>query len=177
VTSYISNRPVMAPRGHSVGISRESIVVSVVTLMFVSACSGRFGATVDSVRTASTEEVRSASAETAGREKISLEGILLKHDGSLSPNSDPILDSAAEILRNKPNMRYYVETYCSGNARNLGLHVSRSRAAAVTAYLEADGISVNRLIPRECAMTDVAAAADTDPDRVKRHRVELIQID
>ena len=167
----------MAPREYPSGISRESIVVSVVTLMFISACSGGFGAAVDSVRTASSGKVRTASAETAGSEKISLEGILLKRDGSLSPNSNPILDSAAEILRNEPNMRYYVETYCGGNARNLGLHVSQSRATAVTAYLEAHGISANRLIPRECAMTNVAAAADAHPDGTTNHRVELIQID
>jgi OmpA family len=160
VTSYISNGPAMAPREYPVGISRESIVVL-----------------VDSVRTASSGKVKSASAETAGSEKISLEGILLKRDGSLSPNSNPILDSAAEILRNERNMRYYVETYCGGNARNLGLHVSQSRASAVTAYLEAHGISANCLIPRECAMTNVAAAADTHPDMTTNHRVELIQID
>lgn len=171
----------MAPREYPVGISRESIVVSVVTLMFISACSGGFGSVVDSVRTASSGKVRTASAETAGSEKISLEGILLKRDGSLSPNSYPILDSAAEILRDKPNMRYYVDTYCGGrnrgSARNLGLQVPQSRATAATAYLEAQGISTNRLIPRECAMTDDAVAADTHRDRTTNHKVELVQID
>jgi outer membrane protein OmpA-like peptidoglycan-associated protein len=99
-------------------------------------------------------------------------------DGSLSPNSAPILDSAAEILRNKPKTKYYVETYCGQSAGNLGaLRLSQSRATAVTTYLEAHGLPASRLIPRECGMTDVAAAPDIHHDRTTNHRVELIQID
>jgi hypothetical protein len=92
-------------------ISLERIFAAVLMLMFISACTGGFGAAVDSDRMASSEKARSASAESTGSEKISLEGIQLKRDSSLSPDSAPILDSVAEIRRNKPNTKYYVKTY------------------------------------------------------------------
>jgi len=163
-------------------ISLEKILAAVLMLMFISACSRGFGAAVDSDRAASSEKARSASAETMGSEKISLEGIRLKRDGSLSPDSAPILDAAAEILRNKPTSKYYVETYCGGSARKLSsqIRLSQARAAAVTAYLEAYGISSNRLIVHGCHTVDVVAS-----NRTKRalhgstanHRVELVQVD
>jgi hypothetical protein len=177
MTRYISNRPAMTTRTQFTVLSFEGIAVLVIMSMFISVCGG-YETAVDS---AVSDKARSVSSGTAPREKISLEGIRLKSGGSLSPNSAPILDSAAEILRNKPNTtRYYVETYCARNAGDSArLRSSRSRATAVTTYLEARGISSNRLIPRECGIVDVAANNSTSHvlHGTANHTIELIQID
>jgi hypothetical protein len=101
VTQYIFYGPAVTPRECPSVVSRESIAILVIMLL-ISACSRGLGIALDSIRTESGEKARSVSAAPAGREKISLEGVLLRPDGSLSPNSAPIIDSAAEILHDKP---------------------------------------------------------------------------
>ena len=76
-----------------------------------SACRRGFGTGADSVQTTLCGGASSTSVKTAPRGKILLEGVRFKRDGSgLRPNSQPILDSAVELL--KSHQMVYVDTYC-----------------------------------------------------------------
>src|SRR5713101_5381587 len=93
------------------GIARPASLTSasfggIAVLLFlggsISACSRGFGTGADSVQTTLGGGASSTSAKTAPREKILLEGVRFKPDGSgLRPNAQPILDSAVELLASK----------------------------------------------------------------------------
>src|SRR5258708_19547025 len=100
----------------------------------ISACSRGFGTEADSVQTTLGGAASSTSAKTAPREKILLEGVRFKPDGSgLRPNAQPILDSAVELLKGRPDMKVYVETYCdpTGGER-FRLSAAQQRTAALS---------------------------------------------
>jgi hypothetical protein len=142
-------------------------------------CSRGSRAPANSVRTSLSRGTGPVSAETRPSKKILLEGILLKADGSLYPNSAAILDSAVEILQTQPNAKFHVET-CGGTtgANRPNLRLSQWRADAVTAYLEEHGIPSSRLIPRGCGATRIVATNNTNNTTdAQNRRVELVQID
>jgi len=79
--------------------------------------------------------VNVTSAKTAPREKILLEGVRFKPDGSgIRANAQPILDSAVELLRLHRDTKVYVDAYCDPTGgKRLNLRVSQQRAAIVSA--------------------------------------------
>ncbi len=142
----------------------------------ISACSTRFGTSADSVQTTLGGGGSPTSAMTAPREKILLEGVQFKPDGSgLRPNAQPILDSAVEILKSHPAMKVYVDTYCDPTGgRRLNLRLSHQRAAIVSAYLEDHGIASDRLIARGFGATHFIARNETADGRSQNRRIELL---
>ena len=121
----------------------------------------------------------STSAKTAPHEKILLEGVRFKPDGSgLRPNAQPILDSALELLESHPDMKVYVDTYCDPTGgKRLNFRLSQQRAAIVSAYLEDHGIASDRLIARGFGATHFIARNDTADGRAQNRRIELILIE
>ena len=145
----------------------------------ISACGSGFGTGADSVQTTLGGGASATSAETAPREKILLEGVRFKPDGSgLRPNSQPILDSAVELLKSHPDMKVYVDTYCDPTGgKRLNLRLSQQRAAIVSAYLEDHGIASDRLIARGFGATNFIARNDTAAGRAQNRRIELTLIE
>jgi outer membrane protein OmpA-like peptidoglycan-associated protein len=154
------------------------IVILLFLVGSVSACSRGFGTGADSVQTTLRGD-GSTSAKTAPREKILLEGVRFKPDGSgLRPNAQPILDSAVELLESHPDMKVYVDTYCDPTGgKRLNFRLSQQRAAIVSAYLEGHGIASDRLIARGFGATHFIARNDTADGRAQNRRIELILIE
>jgi outer membrane protein OmpA-like peptidoglycan-associated protein len=145
----------------------------------ISACSRTLGTSADSVQTTLGGGASSSATQTAPREKIVLENVRVKPDGSgLRPNSKPILDSAVELLKSHPDMKVFVDTYCdSTGGTQLNLRLSQQRAAMVSAYLEDHGIASNRLIARGFGATQFIASNETADGRAQNRRIELLLIE
>ena len=145
----------------------------------ISGCSRGFGTGADSVQTTLGGGVNVTSAKTAPREKILLEGVRFKPDGSgIRANAQPILDSAVELLKSRPDMKVYVDTYCDPTGgKRLNLRLSQQRAAIVSAYLEDHGIASHRLIARGFGSTHFIARNETADGRAQNRRIELMLIE
>src|SRR5208282_1558964 len=108
-------------------------------------------------------------------EKVDLRGVQFRPDGSIRSDSKPILDSAIELLKTKPNATVYVDAYCdlTGGAR-LNQHLSDERAAAVATYLETHGITADHIVPRGFGASHFVASNTTAADRSQNRRIELV---
>ena len=154
------------------------IAVLLLLVGSMSACSRAFGTGADSVQTTYAGGPSFTSAETAPREKILLEGVQFRAAGSgLRPNTQPILDSAVEILKGHPEMKVYVDTYCDPTGgKRLNLRLSHQRAAIVSTYFEDHGIAPDRLIARGFSATHFIAGNETAEGRAQNRRIELLLI-
>jgi outer membrane protein OmpA-like peptidoglycan-associated protein len=114
-----------------------------------------------------------AAAPMRQVETVRLEGLRF-HDGSASLRSDsrPILDAAAQILKNQPSELVYVDAYCA-RPRSLRANVrlARHRAQNVKAYLATQGVPAKRMIARGFEET----VNDVNSPMHENSRVELIQ--
>jgi outer membrane protein OmpA-like peptidoglycan-associated protein len=128
---------------------------------------------------ASAEAARMSAARRDPIEKVTLEGVEFNPDGSaIRPESKPILDSAAAMLKREPAKKVYVDSYCNPiGGKRTNLLVSEQRAAAVTAYLERKGISRERLTARGFGATDFVASNRTADGRAQNRRIELVLSD
>ena len=93
----------------------------------------------------------------------------------IRPDAMPILDEAADILKQHPNVNIDVNGYCDaigGVAYNLRL--SQRRADAVVGYLESKGIAGGRLTPHGYGKTDFIATNANAEGRAQNRRVELV---
>lgn len=94
----------------------------------------------------------------------------------LKPDSKPALDQVAQFLKDDPAMKIHVV----GHTDNVGgletnLTLSRARAASVVAALVKQyGVSAGRLNPAGVGPLAPVAPNDSDEDRAKNRRVELI---
>jgi OOP family OmpA-OmpF porin len=111
----------------------------------------------------------------AGR--ISLYGIHFDHDKDvLRPESKPVLDEIARLLRDKPQLRLEIV----GHTDNRGtapynMNLSQRRAASVVdALTGAYGIAAERLTSSGAGLTLPVAPNDTEEGRAKNRRVELV---
>jgi len=159
--------------------SFRGIAVVIFLVGSISACSRTLGTSANFVQTTSGGGASTSVTQTAPREKIVLEGVRFKPDGSgLRPNSQPILDSAVELLKSHPDMKVYVDTYCDPTGgTQLNLRLSQQRAAMVSAYLEDHGIASNRLIARGFGATQFIASNETADGRAQNRRIELLLIE
>jgi outer membrane protein OmpA-like peptidoglycan-associated protein len=141
--------------------------------LLLTACS-RGAATKPSAQVASAGSMPQNSRNRAA-DKILLNGLQFNPDGSeIRPTSDPILDSAADILKRQPHTIVYVDSYCDPTGgRQLNRELSGDRAIAVATYLERKGIASDRLIARGFGATDFVASNATADGREQNRRVEL----
>ncbi|MGH7988174.1 MAG: OmpA family protein [Candidatus Binataceae bacterium] len=111
-------------------------------------------------------------------QRIILRGVHFNFDKAIiRPVDKPVLDEAAQVLKQHPDMTVNVDGYCDaigGYAYNLKL--SRRRADAVTRYLEGQGVQSNRLIPRGYGKTHFVATNSTAEGRAQNRRVELVPV-
>jgi outer membrane protein OmpA-like peptidoglycan-associated protein len=170
------NRPEIGGRISLVPAPFGGIAILLLLVGSLSGCS--FGTEADSLQTTLGSGAGSTSAKTA-REKIVLEGVRFKPDGSgLRPDSQPILDSAVQLVKSHPGTKVYVDTYCDPTGgKRLNLRLSQQRAAIVSAYLEDHGIASDRLVARAFGATHFIARNETADGRAQNRRIELTLIE
>jgi len=159
-----------------ISLSR-SAVLGAITMILVplSACQQTRDANVQTSQVGSGTEPTIA---TQSGERIRLEGVRYKADGvSIRPASKPILDAAAEILKSDPEKKVYVDAYTDPiGGKEANLRLSQQRAENVKAYLETQGISSDRMIPRGFGAENFVASNDTPETRKQNRRVELVPL-
>jgi hypothetical protein len=108
-------------------------------------------------------------------EKLVLRGVHFDFNKSrIRPGDAAILDEAADILKQHPNVTSYDDGYCDAiGSEEYNLKLSQRRAEAVARYLEDKGIPESRIIPRGFGKTNFVAPNDTDEGRAQNRRVEL----
>jgi OmpA-OmpF porin, OOP family len=140
-------------------------------LLHVSACS-RDIRPVEPLNT-SQAVVAVPSDETV--QKVDLRGVEFQHDGSIKSASDPVLDSALDMLKDKPGATIYVDAYCDpSGGEKLNEHLSKERAAAVASYLEKHGIPADHIVARGLGATNFVASNATHSGREQNRRIELV---
>jgi len=116
-----------------------------------------------------------SSLDTQGR--VDLPGIFFDSaTARLQASSDPALDAAAGLLRQRPSLALEVVGHTDnqgGEAFNLDL--SRQRAAAVVNALVSRGIDASRLGARGVGLTQPVADNATETGRARNRRVELVR--
>ena len=140
-------------------------------LLQVSACS-RDIRPVEPLNT-SQAVVTTSSDEVV--QKVDLRGVEFKHDGSIKAGSDPVLDSAVDMLKDMPGATIYVDAYCdpTGGAK-LNERLSKERAAAVASYLQTHGIPADHIVARGLGATNFVASNSTPSGREQNRRIELL---
>jgi outer membrane protein OmpA-like peptidoglycan-associated protein len=145
--------------------------LGVMFFIYASACSK----TVQRIEPLPTAQTVEAPGPHQAIEKVDLRGVEFRRDGSISKDSDPILDSAVEMLKNKPSSTIYVDSYCDATGgKNLNLRLSDERAAAVASYLEQHGIPADRIVSRGFGASEFVASNATKSGRAQNRRIELV---
>jgi len=120
----------------------------------------------------STEVVGAAQGSN---EKVVLRGLQFRPDGSIGPNSKPVLDSAVNVLKGRPNTRVYVNAYCDPKGgRRLNQRLSDERAAVVASYLEEHGVPADHIVPRGFGANHFVTNNTTASGRSQNRRIELV---
>jgi OOP family OmpA-OmpF porin len=110
------------------------------------------------------------------KQKIVLRGVHFDFDkAAIRPDARPILDEAARILNDNPNLNVLVE----GNTDNIGtkaynMRLSQRRADAVKSYLVSRGVSASRLTTEGFGFDKPVASNSTAEGRAQNRRVELV---
>jgi outer membrane protein OmpA-like peptidoglycan-associated protein len=147
------------------------LTLGAIAILFIP-LSGCLQGREDSVRAAQVGD--GPHERILAQEKVQLEGLRFKPDGgTLRRNSRAVLDAAAEILRSEPDKKVYVDAYCDqANSKIVNLRLAQQRAETVKAYLEAQGISSDRMIARGFGAEQ--ASNDSPHIRKQNSTVELI---
>lgn len=108
--------------------------------------------------------------------KLVLRGVHFDFDKyNLRPEAKPILDEAAKILNENPELSVEVQGYTDSigtDAYNLAL--SDRRANTVKDYLVSQGVAASRLTVEGFGEADPVATNDTEEGRAQNRRVELV---
>ena len=140
--------------------------------IYVSACSKTVQRIEPLAPAAQTAEMRGPSQVI---EKVNLRGVEFRRDGSIGTDSDPILDSAVEMLKNKPSSTIYVDSYCDATGgKKVNLQLSDQRATAVASYLEQHGIPADHIVSRGFGASHFVASNATTSGRAQNRRIELV---
>ncbi len=94
---------------------------------------------------------------------------------NIRADAAPILDEAADILKQHPNVTVDVNGYCDAiGSVAYNLKLSQRRANAVLDYLETRGVPGDRLVPHGYGKTNYVASNATAEGRAQNRRVELV---
>ena len=107
--------------------------------------------------------------------KIVLRGVHFDFDKSdIRPDSRPVLDEAADVLRENPNVRISVEGHTDAiGSAEYNEKLSVHRAEAVFRYLVNHGIAPERMEVVGYGKTRPVADNETESGRAQNRRVEL----
>jgi OOP family OmpA-OmpF porin len=96
---------------------------------------------------------------------------------AIRPVDKPVLDEAASVLKQHPNLRVDVNGYTDSiGSTAYNLKLSQRRADSVVNYLAAQGIPQDRLVAHGFGKTDFVATNKTKSGRAQNRRVELVPI-
>ncbi len=111
----------------------------------------------------------------AVKKRIVLRGVNFDFDKSdIRPESRPVLDEAAETLRENPSIRVSVDGHTdSVGTDSYNQALSQRRANAVYRYLVAAGISPGRMEVKGYGESQPVADNSTETGRAQNRRVEL----
>lgn len=114
----------------------------------------------------------------AAQKKIILRGVHFDFNKyNIRPEDAAVLDEAASILKDSPNVRVDVNGYTDSiGSVDYNLRLSEKRADSVVDYLEKQGVSADRLTPHGYGKTDFVATNKTREGRAENRRVELIPV-
>jgi OOP family OmpA-OmpF porin len=112
----------------------------------------------------------------AAKEKLVLRGVHFdSNKADIRPEDEPVLDEAAENLKQNANVVVDVNGYCdAAGADEYNQKLSERRAASVARYLSDKGVPSDHLVPHGFGKTNFVATNDTDEGRAQNRRVELI---
>lgn len=108
---------------------------------------------------------------------ISFRGIKFDFNKStIKPESAPILDEAASILENNPDIRVEVQGHTDNvGGYNYNMRLSRDRAAAVVNYMiSVHSIDASRLVSKGFGYTQPVAPNATEEGRAQNRRVDFV---
>lgn len=116
-----------------------------------------------------------AAPEPVVKQRIVLRGVTFDFDSStLRPNSGPVLNQAAELLKENPEVMVSVDGFTDSvgtAAYNQALSVRR--AESVYRYLVNRGVDPERLRVQGFGLTNPVASNETEAGRAQNRRVEL----
>jgi outer membrane protein OmpA-like peptidoglycan-associated protein len=110
---------------------------------------------------------------------FALRGIQFEFDKSrLRPVSLPILEQAADVLRQYPNIRVEIQGHtCSMGSDEYNIRLSQARARSVMTYLVSEqNIDPARLVAKGYGESSPVASNDTNEGRLMNRRVEFVII-
>ena len=95
---------------------------------------------------------------------------------TIQPDSQPIVDQIAAMMKANPGLRLSVE----GNTDNVGTPqsnkiLSQARAQAVVAAVSRSGVAVSRMTPVGYGQDKPVADNDSDAGRAQNRRVDLVK--
>ncbi|UCD19881.1 MAG: OmpA family protein, partial [candidate division WOR-3 bacterium] len=108
-----------------------------------------------------------------------LQGIQFEFDKStLRPISLPILEQAADVLRQYPDIRVEIQGHtCSMGSDEYNIRLSQARAHSVMVYLVSEQrIDPARLVAKGYGESSPVASNDTNEGRLMNRRVEFVVI-
>jgi outer membrane protein OmpA-like peptidoglycan-associated protein len=110
--------------------------------------------------------------------KIILRGVHFDFDRyNIRPEDASVLDEAAEVLKQNPNVTVDVNGYTdSTGSAAYNQRLSEKRAGSVVDYLKDKGIAGDRLIPHGYGATNFVASNSTREGRAENRRVELVPV-
>ena len=166
----------MKPRYLNVNWAADATLWAIGALVFsllqISACS-KSVERLASLNTPTRSEQPSSLDKST--EKVELHGVQFLPDGSIRPDSKPVLDAAVELLEDKPNATIDVDAYCDPTGgRKLNQQLSEARATAVASYLVNQGVPANHVVARGFGASNFIATNATAAGRSQNRRIELI---
>ncbi len=110
------------------------------------------------------------------KKKIVLRGVNFDFNkATLQPAGKPILDEAAQILKDNASVNVQVQGYTDAiGSVAYNLKLSERRAQTVKGYLESKGVAASRLTTKGFGKSDPVATNDTAEGRAQNRRVELV---
>ncbi len=114
-------------------------------------------------------------AAPPARRKIILRGVNFDFDkATIRRDAADVLDEAAEILRDQPNVDVSVDGHTDAiGSEAYNQKLSERRAKAVADYLSSHGVNASRLNTRGFGKSQPVASNDTEEGRAQNRRVEL----
>jgi len=109
------------------------------------------------------------------QKKIVLRGVNFDFDkADIRPDARPILDEAARILKEEPNVQVEVQGHTDSiGSAEYNLKLSLRRAEAVRDYLVSRGIAASRMTVQGFGKANPVASNETADGRAQNRRVEL----
>lgn len=93
---------------------------------------------------------------------------------TLLPQSIPVLDEVARILKENPDLKLSIEGHTSGDGiYEANMKLSQQRAEKVKAYLEGKGVSSGRLSAKGYGPDRPVSKGSSPAEKAKNRRVEL----